>query len=88
MKQFDDKQGMLFYLEHLMHQAIVDDRLMYTPGDIRQVTVKYKTCQMTMNTSFDCVERTYRAIKRPGQFVKRKKGKPLLNAVKRYEGKL
>lgn len=82
MRSFLSKKAFQQYLHSLMREAIRDGRIKHDPACIRQVTVCYQGCQMTLNTSFDCLDRTARRLTRLN--AKRREGKNLLNAVEKF----
>ena len=78
-----NKKQLLCHLEMLLHRAIAEGNLVYS-FSTPQVVVHYEGCRMLINTSFDCLYRTYRRVGRPSSNTKLLCGKRLLNAVEKF----
>ena len=86
--EFTNKNEILDHIEVLMEKALAEGRIEHNPAVVRQVTLKYHTCLLSINTTFDCLERTFRRIRSPHVNGKIKSGKRLQTAVTKFENRL
>jgi hypothetical protein len=79
-----NKRETLAHIESLMAEALTNERIMYVPGGPKH-TFRYEQTVLTVDTSFQCLERLHRRVKRPMQYAKKKEGARLAAAIALFQ---
>ena len=78
-----NKRDLLARLDGLMHEAIAEGRIAYTPG-APQTELEYEGATLRLTLSFDCLDRTYRRVRDPSRNAKMREGKRLITAAEKF----